>query len=91
MLIMLDSNDKGHYHCVIALYRSLLQCMGTLYHLHNFSINLKLFRGTDKDDEQEDTELTSPQKYTENITTYGAVLTKNKLEIGRKILIQLRL
>ena len=41
--------------------------------------------------EQEDTELTSPQKYTENITIYGAVLTKNELEIGRKILIQLRL
>lgn len=41
--------------------------------------------------EQEDTDLTSPQKYTENITKYGAVLTKNELEIGRKILIQLRL
>ena len=48
MLIMLDSNDKGHYYCVSALYSSLL-CMDTLYHLHNFSINLKLFRGTDKD------------------------------------------
>ena len=48
MLIMLDSNDKGHYYYVSAQYSSLL-CMDTLYHLHNFSVNLKLFRGTDKD------------------------------------------
>ena len=48
MLIMLDSNNKGHYYCISALYISLLQCMDTLYHLHNFSINLKLFRRTDK-------------------------------------------
>ena len=39
MLIMLDSNDKGHYYYVSAQYSSLL-CMDTLYHLHNFSINL---------------------------------------------------
>ena len=40
--------------------------------------------------EQEDAELTSPNEYIENTSTYGPILTKNKLETARKIAIQLK-
>ena len=40
--------------------------------------------------EQEDAELTSTNEYIENTSTYGTILTKNKLETARKIAIQLK-
>ena len=41
--------------------------------------------------EQEDAELTSPHKHIKSTSTCGAILTENKLETGKKTIMQPRL